>query len=66
MYMHQSRQAVIDRDATLANSHWESRSFLAESVFDPAYERANAALRRWVEGMEAALGTAAPRKHEVA
>lgn len=66
MYTHQNRQAVSDRDSNLATSHWEARTFLAESVFDPSYERANAALRRWVEGMEAALGTAAHGKREVA
>lgn len=65
MYTHQNRQAVSDRDPNPATSHWEARTFLAESVFDPSYERANAALRRWVEGMEAALVTAA-RKRGVA
>ena len=66
MYTYQQKLGIADRDPNIATSHWEARTFLAESVFDPSYERANAALRRWVEGMEAALGTAAPGKREVA
>ena len=34
---------------------WESRWASAEGTFDPTYERTNAALRRWVDGMEQAL-----------
>ena len=34
---------------------WESRWISVEGTFDPAYERTNAALRRWVDGMEQAL-----------
>lgn len=41
--------------ALTAESHWETRWIAAEAVFDPAYERTNAALRRWVDGMEQAL-----------
>jgi hypothetical protein len=37
---------------------WESRWISVEGTFDPAYERTNAALRRWVDGMEQALLTA--------
>ena len=66
MYTYQQKPGIAERDPNIATSHWEARTFLAESVFDPSYERANAALRRWVEGMEAALGTAAPAKREVA
>jgi hypothetical protein len=57
--------AARARDPNIATSHWEARAFLAESVFDPSYERATAALRRWVDGMEAALGTPRPRTGEV-
>jgi hypothetical protein len=39
----------------IAENHWETRWNAAEAVFDPAYERTNAALRRWVDGMEQAL-----------
>jgi hypothetical protein len=38
-----------------AGHDWESRWASAEAAIDPAYERANAALRRWVDGMEQAL-----------
>jgi hypothetical protein len=38
-----------------AGQDWESRWISAEGTFDPAYERTNAALRRWVDGMEQAL-----------
>jgi hypothetical protein len=40
---------------TLATTHWESTWFAGENAFDPSYERATEALRRWVDGMEAAL-----------
>jgi hypothetical protein len=36
-------------------SNWESRWISVESSFDPTYERTNAALRAWVDGMEQAL-----------
>lgn len=39
----------------IAENHWETRWIAAEGTFDPAYERTNAALRRWVDGMEQAL-----------
>ena len=39
----------------IAENHWETRWIAAEAVFDPAYERTNAALRRWIDGMEQAL-----------
>jgi len=46
-----------------AGHDWESRWASAEGSFDPAYERANAALRRWVDGMEqAVLAGAASRR----
>jgi len=41
--------------ALIAENHWETRWHAAEAVFDPAYERTNAALRRWIDGMEQAL-----------
>ena len=66
MYTYQPKLAVAERDPNIATSHWEARTFLAESVFDPSYERATAALRRWVDGMEAALTKAAHAKREVA
>ena len=50
---------------TEATGHdWESRWASAEATIDPAaYERANAALRRWVDGMEqAVLAGAASRR----
>ena len=55
------RNAAPDRDPGLATSHWETRSFIAESVFDRSYERATAALARWVDGMEAALAAPAQK-----
>ena len=44
MYPYQQKLAVAERDPNIATSHWEARAFLAESVFDPSYERATAAL----------------------
>lgn len=41
--------------APIAENHWETRWIAAEAVFDPAYERTNQALRRWIDGMEQAL-----------
>jgi hypothetical protein len=41
--------------ALIAETHWETKWLSADSAFDPAYERTNAALRRWVDGMEQAL-----------
>jgi hypothetical protein len=41
--------------ATNAGANWETRWISAEGAFDPSYERTNAALRRWVDGMEQAL-----------
>ena len=53
MHTYQSTPAVAEREA---------RTGLAESVYDSSYERTTAALRRWVDGMEAALAHSAPRK----
>jgi hypothetical protein len=39
----------------IAENQWETKWIAAEPLFDPAYERTNAALRRWVDGMEQAL-----------
>jgi len=41
--------------STIADDHWETRWIAPEGTFDPAYERTNVALRRWVDGMEQAL-----------
>ena len=50
------------RDAsTIAQNHWETKWVTAEGAFDPAYERTNLALRRWVDGMEAALASGQAR-----
>lgn len=46
--------ATTTTEAT-AGQGWESRWVSAEGTFDPSYERTNAALRRWVDGMEQAL-----------
>lgn len=40
---------------TTPQANWEARWISADGTFDPAYERTNAALRRWVDGMEQAL-----------
>jgi hypothetical protein len=44
---------------SINESSWEARWVSADGPFDPAYERTNAALRRWVDGMEQALLTGA-------
>ena len=46
---------TLEREPALAITHWEAKWFRAGSAFDPAYDRATVALRRWVDGMEAAL-----------
>jgi hypothetical protein len=46
---------MLEREPASAIAHWEAKWFSAGSTFDPAYDRATAALRRWVDGMEAAL-----------
>jgi hypothetical protein len=46
-----------------AGANWETRWTSAEGAFDPSYERTNAALRRWVDGMEQALLTATASNH---
>jgi hypothetical protein len=38
-----------------AGADWEARWISAEGALDPGYERTNAALRRWIDGMEQAL-----------
>ena len=48
--------------STIAENHWETRWIAAEGTFDPAYERTNAALRRWIDGMEQALLASAARR----
>ena len=41
--------------STHIDSRWETRGSTTDTVLDPAYERTNAALRRWIDGMEQAL-----------
>ena len=48
-------KAMIEREPAIAITHWEARWFASGSAYDPSYDRATAALRRWVDGMEAAL-----------
>jgi hypothetical protein len=48
---------------TTLESNWEARWISADGTFDPAYERTNAALRRWVDGMEQALLASASSRH---
>jgi hypothetical protein len=45
----------LEREPAFANTHWEAKWFMAGSAYDPSYDRATAALRRWLDGMEAAL-----------
>ncbi|HVY81874.1 MAG TPA: hypothetical protein VG994_12880 [Steroidobacteraceae bacterium] len=49
------RTAALELEPAIAATHWEAKWFRAGSALDPAYDRATAALRRWVDGMEAAL-----------
>ncbi len=48
--------------STTPRNDWETRWIAAEGTFDPAYERTNAALRRWIDGMEQALLAGASRR----
>jgi hypothetical protein len=49
------RTSMFERDPAVANTHWENETPAAARTIDPSYDRATAALRRWVDGMEAAL-----------
>ena len=55
MDKHDDRLMLLEREPALSTPHWEAKWLAAGSVFDPSYDRATAALRRWVDGMEAAL-----------
>jgi hypothetical protein len=46
---------MLEREPAISITHWEAKWFRAGSAFDPGYDRATAALRLWVDGMEAAL-----------
>ncbi len=48
---------MLEREPAIAITHWEAKWFAAGSAFDPSYDRATAALRRWLDGMEAALNS---------
>jgi hypothetical protein len=49
----------MNTPSTIAEPRWETRWIAAEGALDPTYERTNAALRRWIDGMERALLTGA-------
>jgi hypothetical protein len=57
MMMDKQRESSYpsEREAARANASWEPNGDEAGSADDPSYDRATAALRRWVDGMEAAL-----------
>ena len=55
MDKYNDRGPMSEREPSNAITHWEAKWFAAGSAFDPSYDRATAALRRWVDGMEAAL-----------
>ena len=46
----------------IAENRWDTKWISADGAFDPAYERTNAALRRWIDGMEQALVAKASRR----
>ena len=46
----------------IAENHSKTKWISGEATFDPTYERTNAALRRWVDGMEQALLANASRR----
>ena len=48
-------RVMLEREPALANTTGEARWVAAGSAFDPSYDRTTAALRRWLDGMEAAL-----------
>jgi hypothetical protein len=55
MDKHYEQLMLMEREPATATKHSEPKWFAAGTAFDPAYDRATAALRRWVDGMEAAL-----------
>ena len=46
----------------IAENRRETNWISADGALDPAYERTNAALRRWIDGMEQALVAKASRR----
>jgi hypothetical protein len=50
----------VEPEPAIAIRHWEAKWFAAGSALNPSYVRATAALRCWVDGMEAALENANP------
>jgi hypothetical protein len=55
MDKHYDSTLKFEREPAIAITHWEAKWFAAGSAFDPSYDRTTAALRRWLDGMEAAL-----------
>ena len=46
-----------EREQAHSLSQWQARWFATSGTLDPSYDRTTAALKRWVDGMEAALST---------
>jgi hypothetical protein len=57
MNEHFDGRLMLEREPASASAHWEAKWFAAGSAFDPSYDRATAALRCWLDGMEAALSS---------
>lgn len=57
MYMdkHHDSSRLLEQEPTIANAPWDTEAYATRSAVDPSYDRDTEALRRWVDGMEAAL-----------
>ena len=57
MNEHYDNCSKAEREQANSLSQWQARWFATSGTLDPSYDRTTAALKRWVDGMEAALGT---------
>ena len=55
MNEHHDNCSNAEREAALSISQWQAKWFAGSGALDPSYDRTTAALKRWVDGMEAAL-----------
>ena len=55
MNEHYDNSTKSECEPAISIAYWEARWFASGSAIDPSHDRATAALKRWVDGMEAAL-----------
>jgi uncharacterized protein YgfB (UPF0149 family) len=57
MNEHYDNGSKAEREQAHSLSQWQARWLATLGTADPSYDRTTAALKRWVDGMEAALST---------